>query len=420
MNGLYKKNKSKLGLSFKKIKNTMILICLLLVFMIPVSGCTKSKDLSQVNEMGTDTGNFDREILKTEENMENRTEEAFSDDIFYWGAEEYFYLLEGEWVATEYVGLIRDSHFDEASEEAYQEEVQDHTNEVIETYLGSEYDIEISNLKYLGPYVDLTFIMEDDQELLNITRFIPGDELALTPAYIGLSAQLADKPERYQFIIDAEGIVLIEIDHRFFKLEKKSKERSEFENPYFYSQKECFLSADIQYVDFEIFTTIKGELKLQWLKEYDNGNLYKLMVEADDNITDWLGEERLNIYFYITEENIYRLWSYAVQNGEVIEFHNNDDLLMETLNTDGKLIENGELVCCMDEKTDELEYLEAGSHVTITQKEEQITYNRVDIGTNGNREFYESFVWEKGKGLVEYKSGYRVESEILYIENIHL
>lgn len=150
MNGLYKKDKSKLELSFKKIKNTMILICLLLVFMIPVSGCTKSKDLSQVNEMGTDTGNFDREILKTEENMENCTEEAFSDDVFYWGAEEYFYLLEGEWVATEYVGLIRDSHFDEASEEAYQEEVQDHTNEVIETYLGSEYDIEISNLKYLG------------------------------------------------------------------------------------------------------------------------------------------------------------------------------------------------------------------------------------------------------------------------------
>ena len=93
---------------------------------------------------------------------------------------------------------------------------------------------------------------------------------------------------------------------------------------------------------------------------------------------------------------------------------------METLNTDEKLIENGEMVCGMDEKTDELEYSEAGSHVTITQKKEQITYNRVDIGASGNREFYESFVWEEGKGLVEYKSGYRVESEILYIENIFM
>lgn len=195
----------------------------------------------------------------------------------------------------------------------------------------------------------------------------------------------------------------------------KNDEEINFENPYFYSQKECFLSADIQYAYLGIF--INGELKLQWLKEYDNGNLYKLTVESDGNITDLLGEERLNFYFYVTADNIYRLWSYAVQNGEVIEFYNNDVLLMETLDTDEKLIENGEMVCCMNEKTDELEPSEVGSHVTIIQRE-QITYNRVDIGASGNREFYESFVWEEGKGLVEYKSGYRRESEILYIENI--
>ena len=196
----------------------------------------------------------------------------------------------------------------------------------------------------------------------------------------------------------------------------KNDEEINFENPYFYSQKECFLSADIQYAYLGIF--INGELKLQWLKEYDNGNLYKLTVESDGNITDLLGEERLNIYFYVTADNIYRLWSYVVQNGEVIEFYNNDVLLMETLDTDEKLIENGEMVCCMDEKTDELEPSEVGSHVTIIQREEQITYNRVDIGASGNREFYERFVWEEGKGLVEYKSGYRRESEILYIDNI--
>lgn len=205
----------------RKICNT-ILICFLLVFIINISGCTESRNSSQANEISTDTGNLDREILTTEENIENSTEKEFSDDVFYWGAEEYFYLLEGEWVATEYAGLIRDSHFDEASGEEYQEEVQDHTNEVIETYLGSEYFIEISNLEYFGPYVDLTLLMEDDQELFNITRFIPGEFVTLTSPYVGLSVQLANKPEGYQFIIDAEGIVLIEIEHRFFRLEKKS------------------------------------------------------------------------------------------------------------------------------------------------------------------------------------------------------
>lgn len=180
------------------------------------------RNSSQANTASTATGDLDREISATEENTGNSTEKEFSDDIFYWGAEEYFYLLEGEWVATEYAGSIRDSHFDEAGEEEYQEEVQDHTNEIIETYLGSEYYIEISNLEYFGPYVDLTMLMEDDQELLKITRFIPGEFVTLTSPYIGLSVQLTDKPERYQFIIDAEGIVLIEIEHRFFRLEKKS------------------------------------------------------------------------------------------------------------------------------------------------------------------------------------------------------
>lgn len=189
-------------------------------------------------------------------------------------------------------------------------------------------------------------------------------------------------------------------------------------NPYFYSTKVCYMTAELQYIDFETVKTIDGELELQWLKEYDDGNLYKLTVEPVDNITDYLGEERLNIYFYVTPDKIYRLWSYDVHDDEHIEFYNNDTLLMETLNTDEKLLENAELVCCMEDIPDELEAAETGKHVTIVQNGEQITYNRVDIGESGNREFYESFVWEQGNGLVEYKSGYRVEADILYIENI--
>lgn len=188
----------------------MILICI--VFFL-IKG----------NEESTDVSNNPEPMNSSEETDKNNDDinTVSTDDIFYWGAEEYFYLLEGEWVVTEYAGSIRDSHFDEAGGEEYQEEVQDHTNEVIETYLGSEYYIEISNLEYFGPYVDLTLVMEDDQELFHITRFISGEFVTLTSPYVGVSVQLADKPERYQFIIDADGIVLIEIEHRFFRLEKK-------------------------------------------------------------------------------------------------------------------------------------------------------------------------------------------------------
>lgn len=198
----------------------------------------------------------------------------------------------------------------------------------------------------------------------------------------------------------------------------KSDEDINFENPYFYSQTHCLYSADIQYIDVDTVTTINGELEIQWLKEYTNGNLYKLMVEPDGNMIDCLGKERLNIYFYVTADQIYRLWSYVIQDGKLIEFYNNDALLTEILNTDEKLVENGELVCCMEDKTDESELSEVGKHVTIVQQGEQITYNRADIGESGSREFYETFVWAKGKGLVEYQSGYRMEADILYIKNI--
>lgn len=58
--------------------------------------------------------------------------------------------------------------------------------------------------------------------MFNVLRLSPGvgDNISLTPPYIGLSARLADKGEYYNFIIDAEGTVLIEIDYCFFRLER--------------------------------------------------------------------------------------------------------------------------------------------------------------------------------------------------------
>ena len=143
------------------------------------------------------------------------------DKIFYWGTEEYFNLLEGEWVAMEYAGTIYESGFDEAYEEWYQEEMQEYTNEIIEKYLGSEYRIEINNLVYFTPYDDFDLILEDYEELFFVTRFIPGEFVTITPPFIGLSARLADKNESYGFIIDADGTVLIEIEYCFFRLERR-------------------------------------------------------------------------------------------------------------------------------------------------------------------------------------------------------
>lgn len=201
------------------------------------------------------------------------------------------------------------------------------------------------------------------------------------------------------------------------------------ENPFFYSQGNTLLSADIKYEASETWNTINGELKIKRLKRYDNGDLYKLSVEG---ITEgFLGPERKNIYLYVAPDEIYRLWSFCRdENGQSITFYDNDSLLMETFDTDEKLIENGELVCCMERLEDELgkedlgenemgtPISEIGKHFSIIPEGERITYSRYDTKPNGETDFYENFVWERGKGLVEYRSGFRAEAEILYIENI--
>lgn len=213
-------------------------------------------------------------------------------------------------------------------------------------------------------------------------------------------------------------------------LELKSSLTPE-ENPFFYSGRNTILSADIQYDAPETWDTVSGELEIKWLKRYDNGDLYKLSVEGIPE--GFLGPERKNIYLYVTPDEIYRLWSYyRDEDGQSITFYNNDSLLMETFDTDEKLIENGELVCCMEKVEDEpgkedlgenemgTPISEIGKHITIVPEGEQITYSRWDVKPNGERDFYENFVWERGKGLVGYRSGFRAEAEILYIENISI
>lgn len=200
-------------------------------------------------------------------------------------------------------------------------------------------------------------------------------------------------------------------------------------NPFFYSGKDILLSADLKYEATETWDAVSGKLQVKWLKRYDNGDLYKLSVEGIKEGP--LGPERKNIYLYVTPDKIYRLWSYYYdEDGHSVTFYDNDDLLMETFYSDEILIENGEVVCCMEK----VEYKEGegrpgknnmgvpnsevGKHVTIIPDGERITYSRVDVKQNGEPDFYETFVWERGKGLIQYKSGFRAEAEILYIENI--
>lgn len=157
-----------------------------------------------------------RQLQSSQKTAANTIE--ISDNIFHFKSEQYFPLLEGKWTVAEYVGVAQDSHCDEAWEESYQKELEARTKEIIEENLGREFHIEKDNVTYFGPIVDLTFVMEDEEQLFANTRF-SHLEFPMTPPYIGLSVGFVGDLEYYDFIVDADGTILVEIESRFFRLE---------------------------------------------------------------------------------------------------------------------------------------------------------------------------------------------------------
>ena len=204
------------------------------------------------------------------------------------------------------------------------------------------------------------------------------------------------------------------------------------DNPYFFPQNTSFIVSEIYYIekyntntdnDYWLKSSCRTELELHWLKQYDNGCLVRLsIVPFMDPMPDYMDETRMNIYFYVTAEKIYRINLHELQNIESLDFENDDMLLISTLDSDEKLVEYGEIICCPDEIEDSLEEGEAGTHTSVRLQDNQVSYNRVDMNEKGDSDFYENFIWEEGKGLVGYMSGYDAEetkdTRVVYLEDI--
>lgn len=123
------------------------------------------------------------------------------------------------------------------------------------------------------------------------------------------------------------------------------------------------------------------------------------------------------MYLYVTEDKIYRVWSWIYQDDHIISL-NDTDFMVSVLDTDEKLIENSVIVCQMENVSVDEEDGEGRYRYSIIREDNLITYNRSDMQPNGERGFYEWFIWKEGEGLIEYGSGYRREADILYLYDI--
>ncbi|MDE7339645.1 MAG: hypothetical protein K2N80_03665 [Lachnospiraceae bacterium] len=175
------------------------------------------------------------------------------------------------------------------------------------------------------------------------------------------------------------------------------------ENPYFPAKEHVSLKVHAEYYDCG-FVDETADAEINRIKIYEEGSVYKLTIYIKPNISSWYFAncDVMSMYFYVTTDKIYWILPYAQlePGGKTINFYDDDELLIKTLDTDEKLKNKGvlELICQEEEMQEEC--------FSIIKEENKITYSYSEIKVSGEPGGEELFVWEKGKGLVEFGIGF--------------
>lgn len=188
-------------------------------------------------------------------------------------------------------------------------------------------------------------------------------------------------------------------------ISKQDTEDTGMTNSYFPCKEHTSLNGYAQYYDKQgEFIEEIVDAEIIKVKEYEEGNVYKLTIYIIAETNPWYFKEDdfLSIYFYVTDDKIYRMYPYCQlePGGTSISFYNDDDLLVTVFDTEEKLQSRGVFMpVCQEEDMQEEFY-------SIKQVGNKITYHYFEIDINKDRGSEELFVWEKGKGLVEFETGW--------------
>lgn len=134
------------------------------------------------------------------------------EEFFYFSGEEYFSIAEGEWIVGEYLCGRRD---------VYGGLSEERTDRIIEEYSGQKLCIERDNLGYFGQAFGQIFYPEDMERKLISTLSLEIQDLSpMEGSYICAKIYLKDRDEWYYFIFDSTGRGIVQIQNRFFWLER--------------------------------------------------------------------------------------------------------------------------------------------------------------------------------------------------------
>lgn len=205
-------------------------------------------------------------------------------------------------------------------------------------------------------------------------------------------------------------------------------------NPYFFRQ--SLLTANAKYFSVTEVSegrqheeTVNAEVSL--VKSYEEGDVYKLTIDIiSDYFSTWYiqGGEPINMYFYVTPDKIYLISRYVQTEpgGTAHYYFGGDELITEILDTDEKLVNNSLIVCQEEEAEDNTKTEQysmstnnkKNEHYSISKNGNQIFCYYYQLKANGDLLYRDKFLWEKGKGLVVYLTGYGVGDYDIYLDCI--
>ena len=181
-------------------------------------------------------------------------------------------------------------------------------------------------------------------------------------------------------------------------------EPQNIENPYFFKQgttKQLYsCTYDDNYSDYYIDATIEVTLHINKISEIDDGILYQLKIEP----VLYYNEERMILgYFYVQEDIIYKI---TTEDIDINEFKTKNDI-----------IANSDIVCQVEEIKDSLNEDFKGWHNCMIANGDTREYHQYNNAVETG--YYEQFIWEYGKGLVAYRSGWGAESRPIDLQIIN-
>ena len=139
------------------------------------------------------------------------------------------------------------------------------------------------------------------------------------------------------------------------------------------------------------------ELTVTEIRTFEDGTLYELKCEANESVTDRYGVSVLYLgLFFVQNDKIYFVRDEAVKD-ELADVETITDM--------------GSLVCCEEGKADALSEKERGWHEYILADGDRREYH--GYNTLVETGYYETFIWEEGKGLIGYRRGYGAEADAL-------